>query len=337
MKRRTDQMLFEWATPPRPSPPPPPARRVAPMLSPNARPFTFYLGVHKPHWLFDPAMQGVPLFISYRQMRELQDVRSLRPAQTKWCLDSGGFKELSTEGRWTYDARRYADGVRRFMQECGGLEWAAIMDWMTEECVLSLTGLDVERHQQLTIDSLIELRTIAPDVPWAPVLQGWGIGDHERHLEMYYARGIDLRREPVVGVGSICRRSATLRAAMMLADLAEHGLRLHALGFKTDGLTNVTLSNRPLGTSLRGTPWERYGAWLPVWKLLRSADSTAWSFDARYSAPLPGCTHQHCNNCQLYARRWYENLLAKLEHVDPDALNNGAGPYPWPEVVIEGR
>ncbi|MBQ1165060.1 hypothetical protein KBZ21_44550, partial [Streptomyces sp. A73] len=30
----------------------------------------------------------------------------------------------------------------------------------------------VRFHQQRTVDNLIELRTLAPDIPWMPVLQG---------------------------------------------------------------------------------------------------------------------------------------------------------------------
>lgn len=32
-----------------------------------------------------------------------------------------------------------------------------------------------------------------------------------------------------------------------------------------------------------------------------SADSLAWSFDARRSAPLPDCAHANCATCLRYA------------------------------------
>jgi hypothetical protein len=42
---------------------------------------------------------------------------------------------------------------------------------------------------------------------------------------------------------------------------------------------------------------------------LASADSLAWSFNARRNRPLPGCTHKSCANCLRYALRWREEIL----------------------------
>jgi hypothetical protein len=42
---------------------------------------------------------------------------------------------------------------------------------------------------------------------------------------------------------------------------------------------------------------------------LASADSMAWSFRARRSPPLPGCTHKSCSNCVHFALRWRDELL----------------------------
>lgn len=295
---------------------PAPAARASILPSRRREGFTFYLGTHRPYWLFWEQLVGIPMFLSYRQLRTMQDARQLQRARTYWCMDSGGFQELSREGRWTYTARRYAEAVRRFHGECGGLEWAAIMDWMTEECVLAKTGESVEKHQERTIDSLFELRSIAPEIPWTPVLQGWARGDHLRHVEAYARRGVDLWREPVVGVGSVCRRSDTLSGSILLSDLASTGIKLHAFGFKIDGLTSV--SQRGLtatwdarhGLRFELDPAQR--AVVPLWMRLRSADSTAWSMNANNTDPLPGHTHKHCNNCVDYAVLWYHKLLGKL-------------------------
>jgi len=43
---------------------------------------------------------------------------------------------------------------------------------------------------------------------------------------------------------------------------------------------------------------------------LTSADSMAWSFWARYDAPLEGCTHQSCANCRIYALQWREKVVS---------------------------
>jgi hypothetical protein len=56
----------------------------------------------------------------------------------------------------------------------------------------------------------------------------------------------------------------------------------------------------------------RYGT------VLASADSMAWSSAARHDPPLPGCTHESCQNCARYAMRWRQDLLASTER-DPRA------------------
>jgi hypothetical protein len=43
--------------------------------------------------------------------------------------------------------------------------------------------------------------------------------------------------------------------------------------------------------------------------VLTSADSMAWSLDARRSDPLPGHTHKSCANCLAYAASWRDQLL----------------------------
>ena len=45
---------------------------------------------------------------------------------------------------------------------------------------------------------------------------------------------------------------------------------------------------------------------------LEGNDAMAWSFDARRSPPLPGCTHKSCANCRLYAARWYARAVASV-------------------------
>lgn len=40
----------------------------------------------------------------------------------------------------------------------------------------------------------------------------------------------------------------------------------------------------------------------------------AWSFDARRTVPLVGCSHKACSNCLRYALRWRERILRTLEH-----------------------
>lgn len=244
----------------------------------------FYLGTHRPMWL--EQLVDVPLFVS---RRTLEKVKRLPRATTAWALDSGGFTELSMRGGWTMPAREYATLVRRYRDEIGLLEWAAPQDWMCEPAVLKETGLDVDEHQRRTVANLLELRAIAPDLPWVPVLQGWSLVSYWRCAELYEDAGIKLAEEPLVGVGTVCRRQATASASALLATLAADGLRLHGFGFKSSGLRDSHVN-------------------------LASADSLAWSLEARYHQPMAGCVgHVTCANCLDYALDWRDRLLSSLE------------------------
>lgn len=67
------------------------------------------------------------------------------------------------------------------------------------------------------------------------------------------------------------------------------------------------------------TELQRHGTWtvnpgeyVARLRRLTSADSLAWSRDARLlGEPLPGCTrHKNCANCLRYALRWRTSVLA---------------------------
>jgi hypothetical protein len=244
----------------------------------------FFLGTHETSWL---ARAGVPLFVSHRRLARTKKLpaRALAP----WALDSGGFTELSMHGRWTVEPEAYADAVRRYRDGIGLLQWAAIQDWMCEPAIRRETGKTVEEHQALTIQSLLDMRRIAPDLPWAPVLQGWAPEDYELHRIAYSRAGVDLAREPIVGVGSVCRRQATAEAEKIIRGLAAHGLKLHGFGFKILGLRRVA-------------------------DVLASSDSMAWSFGARRRPPMDGHTHVSCSNCIGYALAWRARLVDSIPH-----------------------
>jgi|SRR5262245_21464686 len=251
----------------------------------------FYLGTHKPNWLREV---GVPLFVS---RRTLGLWKRLPRALSGWALDSGGFSELSMYGEWRTSAAQYLDEVRRFRDDVSKLEWAAVQDWMCEPFILAKTGKTIAEHQERTIDSYIEL-SAAMDFEWTPVLQGWKPEDYWRHWERYEARGIRLESLPLVGVGSICRRQGTDEAVEILASLANAGLKLHGFGFKQKGLQSAR-------------------------HYLASADSLAWSYQARRSPALPGCVkHKNCANCLKYALQWRDKLL------------NGLKPKPHQESLL---
>ncbi len=241
-----------------------------------------------PRWL---AVSEVPLFVSHQRLR---GIKRLPVARAPWALDSGGFTELSTKGRWTITPAEYVASVRRYRDEVGQLQWAAIQDHMCEAFILRKTGRTLRQHQESTVQSFLDLKSLAPDLPWAPVLQGFAQEEYLQCADLYARAGVDLTQEPIVGVGSICRRQETTEAVFILKSLAALGLRLHGFGFKILGLRRVA-------------------------SLLASSDSMAWSFAARRSAPLPGCTHRNCANCFRYALMWRERLMSSLaekEHLE---------------------
>lgn len=238
----------------------------------------FFLGTHRPNWLRE---LDIPLFISHRQLGKL---KRLPRAKEGWGLDSGGFTELSLYGRWSFTEANYVAAVRRYRDEIGLLEWAAPMDWMCEPAILRQTRRSISEHQAETVGNFARLRYFASDLPFIPVLQGWTLQDYHNCADLYEEVGFDLAAEPRVGLGSVCRRQSTSEIEIIVTSLASRGYRLHGFGVKTKGL-------------------ERYG------KHLSSADSMAWSFRARRSAPLPGCVgHKNCANCSRFALKWYRRI-----------------------------
>jgi hypothetical protein len=245
---------------------------------------SFLLGTHQPHWL---GALAVSLFVSDRRLRRY---RALPRAFAPWALDSGGFTELSQYGTWETGPSPavYVTRVRRYRDEIGNLLWAAPQDWMCEPVVLARTGLTLAEHQARTVANYLQLRDLAPDLPFIPVVQGWTAGDYLRCVDRYATAGVDLSRCPLVGVGSVCRRQSTVQVGDILTALHQAGVaRLHGFGFKTLGLA-------------------RHGA------LLTSADSMAWSAQARREPALPGCTHRSCANCSHYALRWRTRVIATM-------------------------
>ena len=259
----------------------------------------FWLGTHLPHWL---SRVDVPLFVSRTR---LQHRTTLPRARGPWALDSGAFSELQRYGKWTITAAQYIAFVRRCTEEIGHLQWAAPMDWMTEEAVIRGgtvgrtrfvgTRLSLAEHQRRTVHNYLELRHLADDLPIVPVLQGQSIDDYKRIVDAYHRAGVDLHREPLVGLGSVCRRQATRQVAALVADLAATGLRLHGFGIKTAGLA-------------------RHAAYL------HSADSLAWSLRGRRVRP---CAHGPARseaNCPQFAVAWRARVLAAAAHPQLDLL-----------------
>lgn len=214
-------------------------------------------------------------------------------AQSSWCLDSGAFSEIAQNGRFTTSPSEYARAALLYANQLGKPIWCAPQDWMCEPPMLRATGLTIPEHQRRTVASVLELRSLlAGQLHIIPVLQGWCLEDYLECVDIYTCNGLDLAAEPVVGLGSVCRRQSTKEIEEIVTTLASppYNLRLHGFGVKTQGL-------------------RRYA------QHLVSADSMAWSVAARkMPAPWAGCPYKHqcCNNCLHFAIQWRDSLLAQL-------------------------
>lgn len=238
-----------------------------------------------PNWL---ETAGVPLFISHRTLMKR---KTLPVAVDRWALDSGAFTEIATYGKWKTTVPEYVEAVHRYSSEIGQMDWAAPMDWMCEPEMIEKTGLSVREHQYRTVQNFLEIKDQGPFIP---ALQGQTVADYERHVEDYRDAGINLEDLPTVGLGSVCRRQATTEIGLIVRTLAGMGLNLHGFGVKLRGL------------AMYGTH-------------LTSADSLAWSFNARMSPPMPGHSHKSCANCQEFALRWRRDLLSRGEQLEMEA------------------
>lgn len=251
----------------------------------------FYLGTHKPQWLRDT---DVPLFVSHRILRTR---RTLPRSSARWALDSGAFTEVAGLGRFVTTPAEYIAAVRRYRDEIGRLDWAAPQDHMCEPWVLARSELagTVLEAQRWTVENYLTLRSLAGDLPIIPVLQGQTVGDYVAHVDAYARAGVDLEGEPIVGVGSVCRRQATAEIGEIVGVLSQ-SLRLHGFGVKADGIA-------------------RYG-WL-----LTSADSMAWSSRGRRIRPCPRTGLTSCANCRHHALAWRERVMAQCTRRDPVQLS----------------
>nr|WP_236576421.1 hypothetical protein [Streptomyces sp. HF10] len=177
----------------------------------------FYLTTHKRHWL---RWTDVPLFL---KSEHFDRAVKWDEARGPYAIDSGGFMELKGKGTWTRTPRQYVRDLRRIWEHVGPYDWAAPQDWMCEKAIIEGgwfggqyfvgTHLSVEEHQHRTVQNFLELRSLAPDLRIAPVVQGDSIPAYEHCLDLYDKAGVDLRAEPVVGLGSVCRLQSTRQGA----------------------------------------------------------------------------------------------------------------------------
>jgi hypothetical protein len=210
----------------------------------------FFTGLHQP----SDAQHFSAAFVSVNRLRR----RKGPFAVGDWIMDSGAFSEVSAHGHYRTTVEEYAAEIRRWSRN-GNLLAAVSQDWMCEPWIVERTGLTVADHQRLTIeryDRLVACDTAGVYV--MPVLQGYAPSDYERHIDAYGAR---LAFGAWVGVGSVCKRNgdpSAIAAVLLAIHDRRPDLRLHGFGLKTTALSSGLIQ-----------------------ELLTTADSMAWSFNAR--------------------------------------------------------
>lgn len=228
----------------------------------------FWLGAHEAFWAWEGHARG-PVLIEARRLRDRRSKRARRRETPRYkprratvpvFIDSGAFSEVSKFGAWTWAPASFIAFIRETIDALGAdmVRHVGIQDWMCEPEILAKTGQTVRQHQLMTVWSFLELRHRAPEVPWLPTLQGFTAEDYLRCAELYDAAGVALADAPLVGLGSVCRRSGTADLVAVIQALGPLGLQLHGYGVKSEG---VLLSCGDL----------------------RSCDSAAWSERARWA------------------------------------------------------
>lgn len=205
------------------------------MYMEEPRPFpAVWLGAPEPWWAWeDVAHARLMLSVARIRSRESSRRNRLRTATVPIFLDSGAFMWLKKHASWaTWPADDFAAFVAYAARELGGIDHAGIQDWMCEAAMLARTGLTIEEHQRRTVANYLELRSLAPHIPWVPTLQGHTVAEYLRCAQMYRDAGVDLADAPLVGLGSVCRRdSAAEIDAVISAVRRALGDRVHLHGY----------------------------------------------------------------------------------------------------------
>jgi len=208
----------------------------------------FFIGLHQP----SDAQHFKRCFISVSRLKD----RKSDFIVDEWIMDSGAFSQIYNKGEHM-PVKQYADYIKRW-SKCGKMLAAVSQDYMCEPFILDKTGMTVKEHQALTIERYLKLCDLVDNAYIMPVLQGYKADDYVKHLKMY---GDLLKPGMWVGLGSVCKRNTKpLQVLDILYEIRKErkDLKLHGFGLKITALKNETIRR-----------W------------LYSADSMAWSFQAR--------------------------------------------------------
>ena len=208
----------------------------------------FYVGMHQP----SNAAEFDRCMVSVNRLANRKSDFAVR----EWIMDSGAFTKVNKHGGYPDEPENYAEQVNRWGR-CGQMVAAVSEDYMCEPFVLERTGKTVHEHQALTVERYERISKAARYYVM-PVLQGYHPSEYVEHIHAY---GPLLRFGAWVGVGSVCKRNASPAAiedVLTAIHRARPDLRLHGFGLKLTALASDVVRT-----------------------LLHSADSMAWSWNAR--------------------------------------------------------
>jgi hypothetical protein len=254
---------------------------------------TFYPGLHQP-----ADCKNLPkAFVSVNRLK----TRKSDFVVGDWIMDSGAFTELNGHGQFRTTPGEYADMIVRWSR-CGNLIAACTQDYMCEPFMFAgqeKTPEEIEEwkeellfeganpiwfelypwefeegpekigvadHQWLTVYRykwlLEELAARKCDTYVMPVLQGYLPDEYVNCIDLYEKEGL-LPHGSYVGVGSVCKRNVNPETVVTVLSAIKRrrpDLQLHGFGIKITALSDPK-----------------------VRALLHSADSMAWSVDARHT------------------------------------------------------
>jgi hypothetical protein len=104
-------------------------------------------------------------------LRSMISINTIRDRKTPfrvndWMMDSGGFTELSTHGRWRTSPQQYADEINRW-KDNGNL---VTQDLMCEPFILHKTGLTITKPARRRPRLTSGIRS--PSAPASPTRPG---------------------------------------------------------------------------------------------------------------------------------------------------------------------
>ena len=185
---------------------------------------TFFAGVD--FWQLIPSAGDVMMNYGTIRRKKIKII----PAFGKFFLDSGGFTEIFRFGKYTFSSAEYYDFVINH-----DIDYFATMDYPCEPSVINKTGMSVQKHIILTVESNLDLMNIDCVVP---VIQGYNIDDYIFCCDLMKDYGCE---KDYMAVGTLCKRTKAAEVVEILTAIKFEfpQSKLHAFGLKKNFIPKV--------------------------------------------------------------------------------------------------